>query len=288
MHNSAISFLTLPVRNIGDSRSKKVAILTTGIVIIAFLILLEPFSIRNANEDPVFMLYLAGYGILASLTLLFFEFFVKPRVYYFSADKLPLYRIIIFYIIFLLFLSVVNYGYYRFIQVIFKGHPFFQFPDTPLIEFFQKTFFLGLFLVAGFVVYFRLKNRIQKLSSEVAFTNGIISLKAERGNDFLRIPISDLLFIESKGNYVQVRYCENGGSKQKLIRTTLKKIESEIAGNQLVRCHQSFIINSNKLRSFQHGSRGASLELHGLEEPVPVSRKYVSTVKSLIDGVIKA
>jgi hypothetical protein len=284
MHRSLITFLTQPVSSFSEKETKKLAILTTGIIVILVLVLLDPFSIRNPDTDPLFMLYLSGYGIVGSFILFIFEGFVKKQVAWFNAGRMPLYRHIVFYMMVLLVLSLANYGYYNLNQLIYSNYQKFQFPDKSFTAFLQRTLMVGIFPVCGLIVYFRMRNRIQRLKTDISIKEGMITFKAERGNDHLRIPFTNLLFIEAKGNYVMIQYTEKNEIRKKLIRSSLKKIETEFEQGHLTRCHQSFIINNHRISSFQNTAQGASVQLIGMDSPVPVSRKYAAATKLLVQS----
>jgi preprotein translocase subunit SecG len=267
-----------------DAGSKKTVVLASGISVAALLILLEPFSINNTAASLLFMCCMCGYGILASVVLLLLEFAVKPKLHYLNNEQLPLYRIVLWYSATALIMSAVNCGYYSFLQFIFNGNRSFHFPDKSWAEFLKRTFLISLFLVTGLVLYFRLALRYKKLKHEIIVSNGIIHFPAERGNDFLRIPVAALLYIEAKGNYVQVQYSEEGQTKQRLIRSSLKKIESGIHAGSLMRCHKAYIINIRKIKRLYNSSSGAGAELYGHDKSIPVSRIYLAALRKRLEA----
>jgi DNA-binding LytR/AlgR family response regulator len=84
------------------------------------------------------------------------------------------------------------------------------------------------------------------------------------GSEYL-VPINEILFVESMENYVKV-FVLSGTCFTVL--STLKKMESLLIPQGMVKCHKSYIINPQYVESF----RSNRLEIKGVK--VPVSRKY--------------
>ena len=65
----------------------------------------------------------------------------------------------------------------------------------------------------------------------------------------IETPVSNLICIESEGNYVNTWFLEEGKIVRLLIRNTIKNVETQIleAGN-LFKCHRAYIINLSQCR----------------------------------------
>jgi len=104
-----------------------------------------------------------------------------------------------------------------------------------------------------------------------------------RGND-LHIPLNNLLYIEAQKNNVAVYYLDNGSLGRKEILSTLSSVLTDLEGYKNVfQCHRSFVVNVNNITSAKGNSNGYVLELGGGLASVPVSRSFVSTLKSFIE-----
>lgn len=91
---------------------------------------------------------------------------------------------------------------------------------------------------------------------------------------------SNLYFIESDDNYIQVWYKDKSGDfKQYMLRCKLKTIEESFAGSDLVRCHRKYIVNISKISTLTAEKDGYFIDLDvPSAEPIPVSKTYEETV----------
>lgn len=88
-------------------------------------------------------------------------------------------------------------------------------------------------------------------------------------NANLKIPESDILFLKSDNNYVEIHTI-----KQKyLIRSTLKSVGEKLSSNVFLQIHRSYIVNVNFVLKYK------SNNIYIENEIIPVSRKYHENVK---------
>ena len=59
---------------------------------------------------------------------------------------------------------------------------------------------------------------------------------------------SNILYIESADNYIEVYYLDEGHVKTVLIRNTLKTIDSIFKNSSLKRCHRSYMVNIDRIK----------------------------------------
>ena len=89
----------------------------------------------------------------------------------------------------------------------------------------------------------------------------------------------NLFYIESAENYVSICYLNKGKISKYLLRDTLKKMEENFAGTEIIRCHRSFMVNFEKVKVIRKDKDGLKLELDApLAADIPVSRTYVDNV----------
>ena len=69
---------------------------------------------------------------------------------------------------------------------------------------------------------------------------------------------------------------ENNLVKKKLIRSTLRNIESQLADQRnFIRCHRTSIVNTMHIDKLVRSYSGYSLVTSCLDEQIPVSRQYL-------------
>ncbi|MFA5713986.1 MAG: LytTR family DNA-binding domain-containing protein, partial [Bacteroidales bacterium] len=95
----------------------------------------------------------------------------------------------------------------------------------------------------------------------------------------LSIRYSDLLYIEADDNYVTIHYSAAKKVKRFLIRTTLKRLQVELSDTSVVRCHRSYLVNFDRVKSMRREGENIFLELESEEVgPLPVSKSYRSAI----------
>jgi hypothetical protein len=89
----------------------------------------------------------------------------------------------------------------------------------------------------------------------------------------------NLFYLESAENYVSICYLNKGKISKYLLRDTLKKMEENFAGTEIIRCHRSYMVNFEKVRVIRKDKEGLKLELDApVSIDIPVSRTYVDNV----------
>lgn len=118
---------------------------------------------------------------------------------------------------------------------------------------------------------------------EEGYLNQTIEFASEYGAEPLNLPVADILFLRSADNYVEIIYMEGSAAKKKLIRNTLKNIEQQLKPfPNFVRCHRTSIVNSFHIEKLNRKFNNHWLKLNGFDDPVPVSRQYLLTIKERI------
>lgn len=98
-----------------------------------------------------------------------------------------------------------------------------------------------------------------------------IFVRSER--KFEKLELSDILYIESIGNYVSI-VTEN---KKILAYLTLKGIENQLPQTMFIKIHQSFLVNFQKIESLE----GSQVKVKN--NLLPVSRNYRDALMQIIE-----
>ena len=89
------------------------------------------------------------------------------------------------------------------------------------------------------------------------------------------VKLENIYYIKAEGNYVNVFYNNKGGISSFVLRNKIQAIEDALAGTPLMRCHRTYIVNSNNIKLIRNEADGYYIDFNqtGLES-VPVSNTY--------------
>jgi DNA-binding LytR/AlgR family response regulator len=115
----------------------------------------------------------------------------------------------------------------------------------------------------------------------------MIPFRGEKGILRFSVKREDLLYLEAADNYVLIHYLDRDKQLKYMIRTTLKRIEQEFPAKNLVRCHRSFIINIDHVRTIRREKEGLIINFESpVNITVPISKTYLDTfIRKLSDTV---
>lgn len=141
-------------------------------------------------------------------------------------------------------------------------------------------------------LYFALRDAekvIQQMTHEENFIDltpqrdELIHFKDEKGELRISIALSNMLYIESADNYVELFYLNKGKISHFLLRNSLKILEEQYANRSLVRCHRSYIINIDKVKILRKDKDSIYLEMDMNGTPdIPVSKSYTEKIIQII------
>jgi len=96
----------------------------------------------------------------------------------------------------------------------------------------------------------------------------------------------DILFVESTDNYVTVHTSEKGKIRKIMLRNTMKRLEKELEGTLIQRCHRSFMVNFENIKLVKLISTNLYIYMDFPEEiRIPVSRTYAEHVHEFLNRV---
>jgi hypothetical protein len=160
---------------------------------------------------------------------------------------------IIILIFFQLLFLVITYSYYK-SPVLNGGYDFFEFSRIIIL----KSALIStpiLILARGYSV---------KL---IPIKDDYISIRGENKLDILKIKKQDLVCVSNSQNYVEIFFIEESQLKIKLIRSSLKKVQSDF--DFLVQIHRSHLINPTHFKAWKNQ---VTISLTQIE--LPVSKNY--------------
>lgn len=100
------------------------------------------------------------------------------------------------------------------------------------------------------------------------------------------IKSADILYVESTDNYVTVHTNDKGKLKKVMLRNTMKRLEKELEGTLIQRCHRSYMVNFENIKLVKLISTNLYIYLDFNEEiRLPVSKSYAEHVHEFLNRV---
>lgn len=106
----------------------------------------------------------------------------------------------------------------------------------------------------------------------------------EKNNIKLVTPVSNVLYISAEENYIHIYYIEKDKLKTFILRNTMQKIEELCKNNGLIRCHRSYYVNKDHIKTLRKEKDNIIIaELDSSEKfHIPVSKRYYDTLTEII------
>lgn len=290
MANSVLSKLHRPYYvEKRASRQWLVAAVFGGFVSL-FLYVFRPFGLGNAGQD-IGSLAL-GYGlttfaVMTLLNVIMIPFFPG----FFNDERWTVARELVWSLVNVALIGVANALYSACMGMV-------PFTAGAVLVFEAYTISIGIFPVAINVLLRewrltktyrersqRINERLETAPAEQQTTTTqstkVIRLTSDNGKEEIPVPVDDLFFIRSADNYVEVHFRQNGEIRRKVLRNTLKRTSEQLpAGQQLFKCHKSYLVNLQNVVRVSGNAQGYKLHFPGLETPVPVSRQLNEEIRN--------
>jgi two-component system response regulator AlgR len=109
------------------------------------------------------------------------------------------------------------------------------------------------------------------------------SLWVHRRNEFVRVPVGEVSWIEAEGDYVKI----HGSRQTGLARATLVSLERRLDRDQFVRVHRSAICRRAAIVSLRRKPSGAVCVLLDIGDEAPVGRAYVPGLRAMLRRVAR-
>ena len=270
-----------------------------GIVIVIsvfvsfFMLVFQPFGLQEMETDRKSFL-LAGYG-LVTFVVLFINMIILPHIFpgIFREERWTLSREVVWLIWIVITIAFGNYIYSDLLSIVYwiglKGY----------IYFIGFTFSIAIIPIVGVTVLTynqllkknlkasqKLNELIEGQESKGRTVDNILVITSENNKQKIETPVSNLILIESEGNYVNTWFLEEGKIVRTLIRNTLLNIESQIEKTtNLFKCHRAYIVNLSHVKKVKGNSQGYRLVVKYLDKEIPVSRNYSKSFREAISGL---
>lgn len=267
--------------------NKWIIILSFSLFVPLFMIIFQPFGLTEYHGTDK-LARIAGYGFVTFVILILNLFLVTQLIKHWYNEKSWTVIRQIYWLIWIVFtIGLANFLYSSFIFSIgsFKG----------LIIFQLYTLEVGIIPIVVLTIIQQnlMLNRNLKSAKEV---NNSLSVKddikddekiifiSDNEKDKLEVKLSNLLYLESTKNYIEIFQYNGDKLINNLLRCSLKRIELQIANySTLFKCHRSFIVNTSKVKEVKGNSQGLKLVLTHTETEIPVSRNLTKELKAKIE-----
>lgn len=250
-----------------------------GLFIFVFLAIFNPFDFSAFTKSES-LYYKILYASITTIVILI-NLFVLPILFpsFINRKSWKVYKEIIVDLEVVMAITILNW--------ILSDYSSFYDKDS----YFDFRFFLMATISVGVIplsFYIVIEERIfskrqeqkkkeQKVKQNTIIDVGdVVTIKGDNKKESFTIYIKDLLYITSEKNYSSIFYLENGKIKEKLIRSSLNKIERQLKPyNMVFRCHKSFIINVSNIEKFTGNSHRYNFVLKNVSDIlIPISRKF--------------
>jgi len=259
-------------------------VLFSGFLVFLFLWFFQPFELKNFEIENK-ILFLAGYGGIVSF-IMFCSYYLIP----FFWKRFFTYKFwnAGFHLAFLAF----NLILIAFLNRIYCGLTgFYDFNPFSLVHYIFYTMSVGLLPIAltiFFVDRILLKNKFEQIAKKTEQNkikpdnqDATITIKSDKIKDQLTLALSNIMYFQADDNYVNIYFLQDGTVTKQLMRITLSQIEKQLFSYyQIVRCHRSYIVNLDKVKSVEGKSQHYSFVIPQLPNSIPVSKTFP---KSIID-----
>lgn len=270
-----------------DSFKKSLTtIFLVGVFVGLFLFLLRPFNIEGEWVD----LALASVGF-GGVTVVFgwlyevatrFVFKIRTHGPNWTLGKWMLMSIVL-----VVWIALGNYLFVNFLSD-WRAVGYFNF-----IRMIGYTSLIGIFPVAlsGILIQLRETQKNEESATDLSdsligsieVNHAMVVLDPESGNE-LKLDASTVRFVEAMQNYVTVWYLKEGELTKQVLRSTLTATEKQFENTDVVRCHRSYLVNVDSIKSVCGNAQGLKLQLKDVEDAeIPVSRSYIPKVKELLN-----
>jgi DNA-binding LytR/AlgR family response regulator len=260
--------------------------------VLIFLFIFRPFDL-NLMHAGLFVICL-GYGGVTFVVMALLNLLTQPVFPgYFNEEKWNLGKELLWNLINILLIGLGNALYSAWI-----GVSALSFNTIMIFELYTVTVAALPIIIS--VLYKESKRKRQFEHDSTAINKQLkehpshedgdsrITIGSENKNEDLEVSVKDLLYIRSADNYIEVFYIRDNTIARKLLRNSLKAVVTSLSvRKELYRCHKSYFVNLQKVRSVSGNAQGLKLHLEQGEQTVPVARNQIQEIRRLLEKKIE-
>ena len=259
-----------------------------GAFVWLFLQVFQPFGIHQIVHLAKVLLLL-GYGLITSAIMLLYGSWL-----YFYMEQDPKHemhwtvgRQVLYVMLQVFTIAIANFFYSTAFGII-------NFSIDGFIFYLAATFIIGFFptlalTLYGYIRFLRKHLALadatnwqleqQPTATIESTTSASISLLGENKDEQLELPLHELQYLSSAGNYTEVIWGKEGNVQKKLLRSSLSRLEDQLKEVESIkRCHRSFLVNLAQVEQITGNAQGYLLHLKEQPHQVPVSRSYAPQI----------
>ncbi len=252
-----------------------------------FLLFFQPFTTDKLEFENE-LLFLSGLGIIVLIILIISQVLFQRTLLRKEEDNngnsvyLSLYYFFqiavtsLAFVFYIRFLGQVSITFYSVVRVVFIC---LSLPVAINLKFRMNSYQERL---KKHILETRLmQNKIKQFSE--SYSNKHIEIASDNESDNFRIQVSDIVYVKSADNYVEIGYQEEEVVKKKMVRNTLRNIEKQLSEfNKFLRTHRTSLVNIQYIDKLNKNINSYWLSLDKTKETIPVSRQYLLVVKDLL------
>jgi len=273
-------YLNKPFPFFKNRWQRLLASMLVALFIYGFLMIFQPFGLAGLSNYKSEVIL--GYALITFMVI-FISLFIAPEFFHSYFESWTIKKNFIYISSHFLIIAILNWYF---------NHHYHQENSFHSLSFFVFiTMSVGVF--PSFLLVYFVEKWLSNANEEIASTinNEIHSVVDEtnqlsmqdieikiisknKNEDFI-LPLSNLLYIKSEGNYVNICFTEDNKINEVLIRNSISAIEthlSEIPG--VIRCHRSYLANFNNIDHVSGNAHSFSLHFTGVKKSIPVSRAF--------------
>lgn len=250
---------------------------------LTFILLYKPLN-SHPGQSLSYELTMTAYCLSMTAPIVLFAWLIKQIKFFSIKEEWTILKEIVSIIIILLAIGITIYLMAFLLEEPAKRWNVSTFMDSCL------NAFLVCFIP---FTYFSFKNyryslpfetniyseRVQSIPSEKQ-----ININSKLKNERLSFYPSQFLYAISDGNYVNFYLNDNNEIKKETIRNSISNIEEQLLKiPYLLRIHRAFIINIKMVIKKKGNSLGYKVNIKGIDEEIPVSRKKIQIFNKLFN-----
>ena len=272
-----VDYFNKPFGLFNDNRIKIIYSLVGPTFILLFLWFFGPFGIALFND--IIKLKLLSSICLAGAAILIIHIYVLQNL---LIKKHTVGTTVVWLIWMTFIIGLSNFIIYM--MFFEKGNLYWKGLPKMLFQTYLVSTLPILFIIVLYNSYFlkkklKLVNQINmnlsQYKSEV-YDKSEITLTSKNLRESVTVDSDSIIYITSADNYIEIHWLVKGSVKKSYLRKTLTETEKEIKKQckHFKRCHNSFIVNINQIKTISGNSGGFNIILNNVDTPIPISRKY--------------